>query len=367
MAKDHDIPKNTFWRGDTLYGRIMVAGEDIAFTLRIRSPLRPGDRTLARERIEERRAAEIAALHFGKTKRSYDDVITAWEDWIGGQVGARTAARYATSLAQMQNHLRGRPLPDITKGAVGEIVQARQSTGVTNATIRRDLTALSSVLSYAEAMDWYEGNPALLWLKKLSERRDPIILPDPAHIHRVLNRAPGLLRALTDAAWRTGARQEELVTARRNQFDGTAKQLTIIGKGNRLRVIDLEGWGFETFRALPAALGGAHLFWHSNGLPYCNVSSRFAGYVRDEMAAAVKFAKTIGPDAEPDFRPFRFHDLRHRHAVDWLKSGRSIYDLQQRLGHASIKTTEIYLAYLTPEEIRKAKYGTKYATQNPSG
>ena len=54
---------------------------------------------------------------------------------------------------------------------------------------------------------------------------------------------------------------------------------------------------------------------------------------------------------------FRFHDLRHRHAVDWLKNGKSIYDLQLRLGHTSVKTTEIYLTYLTPEEQRRVKFG----------
>ena len=59
-----------------------------------------------------------------------------------------------------------------------------------------------------------------------------------------------------------------------------------------------------------------------------------------------------------EFRRFRFHHLRHRHAVDWLKSGRDIYSLQGRLGHTSIKTTEMYLAYLTPEEIQAAKFGT---------
>ncbi len=41
--------------------------------------------------------------------------------------------------------------------------------------------------------------------------------------------------------------------------------------------------------------------------------------------------------------------------MQWLKDGRSIYDLQARLGHTSIKTTEIYLKYLTPEEGRIAK------------
>jgi len=40
--------------------------------------------------------------------------------------------------------------------------------------------------------------------------------------------------------------------------------------------------------------------------------------------------------------------------VEWLQSGRSIYDLQQRMGHSSIKVTEGYLEFLTPEEKRKA-------------
>jgi integrase/recombinase XerD len=60
-------------------------------------------------------------------------------------------------------------------------------------------------------------------------------------------------------------------------------------------------------------------------------------------------------EAGLDFRPFRFHDMRHLHAVTWLKDGRSIYDLQNRLGHTSIKTTEMYCVYLTPEEHRAAK------------
>jgi hypothetical protein len=41
--------------------------------------------------------------------------------------------------------------------------------------------------------------------------------------------------------------------------------------------------------------------------------------------------------------------------VQWLKDGGSIYDLQARLDHSSIKTTEIYLKYLTPEKGRVAK------------
>ena len=79
------------------------------------------------------------------------------------------------------------------------------------------------------------------------------------------------------------------------------------------------------------------------------------------MAIAVKKAHK----QEQDFRRFRFHDLRHLHAVQYLKDGHSIYDLQHRLGHTSIKTTEMYLVYLTPDEKRMAMLGagTKSGTQ----
>jgi integrase/recombinase XerD len=67
--------------------------------------------------------------------------------------------------------------------------------------------------------------------------------------------------------------------------------------------------------------------------------------------------RDAGEKQAQDFRLFRFHDLRHLHAVNWVKSGRSIYVLQQRLGHTSVKTTEIYLQFLTPEEKQAAMFG----------
>jgi integrase/recombinase XerD len=89
------------------------------------------------------------------------------------------------------------------------------------------------------------------------------------------------------------------------------------------------------------------IFWHSDGLAYHGFAQQFWKLT----GRAARIAKEEGVP----FRPFRFHDLRHVHAVNWLKSGRSIYDLQRRLGHASIKTTEGYCIFLTPEEDRLVK------------
>jgi integrase/recombinase XerD len=222
------------------------------------------------------------------------------------------------------------------------------------------------------------GNPAMEWLKpghrkksRLKERRDPIVLPAPAHIDMVIAKAPAMFGNMIRAAIKTGARLDELAKAERSHFDRSRQQLTVIGKRNKRRVIDLvdggEDFGFDLLNSLPAAIEIRALFWHrppkgKRGLgdpaarPYRQVSTNFRRVV---AAVAKKEQKQDHP-----FRPFRFHDLRHLHAVNWLKSGRSIYVLQQRLGHTSVKTTEMYLEYLTADEQHRVKFGTAPAGPN---
>jgi integrase/recombinase XerD len=153
-----------------------------------------------------------------------------------------------------------------------------------------------------------------------------------------------MFACLIAAARATGARQEELAAAVQGNLDRAGKRFTVVGKDRKLRVIDLTPFdGWKVFEVLPPGIARAPLFWHDGGERYRNVASRFR-----------LFVKQIA-EADADFVPFRFHDLRHLHAVEWLRSGRSLYDLQQLLGHTSIKTTEVYLKYLTPAEVLVAK------------
>jgi integrase/recombinase XerD len=346
-------PRFTFWRGSVLWGRIKIKGHVQKWSLRT------GDPAIAKARVEADRKQLLAASYYGDDRRTYEATVTAWaENHISHQVSPKTAQRYAVSLKQLEPHLLGLYLDEIDRAKIGAIVQARREAGVSTATIRRDLTALSSVLEYAIDEEWRpeDDNPALSRLKRLTERRDPIVLPEHRHIARVVERAPGRLAALIEAALKTGCRQDELVHAQRTNFDYGRRQLTVIGKRNKLRVIDLAfGDCHELLRAQPVRLGCKWLFWHHDGERYKNVASRFAALVAAEMKLAQQRADLAG-HAHPDFQPFTFHHLRHRHAVDWLKAGMSIYDLKERLGHESIKTTELYLQFLTPEEARTVKF-----------
>jgi integrase/recombinase XerD len=349
--KGRKAPAGCYWRGNTLWGRVTIGGREF------RRSLETDDARTAKSRRATFKAAIISIKH-GDARLSFAQVLEEWKDWIPRQVGPGTVGTYANAIAQLAPFVAGKYLDEIDGALVAEIVNARRKHGVTEATIKRNLVALSSVCNFAIDQAYWEKNPVLPRLKRIKERRDPTVLPRPEDVAKVIARAPGLFAALIAAARATGARQEELAGAKHSYLDRRGKRLTVIGKGNKLRVIDLVPFdGFAIFDALPPGVANAPLFWHGNGERYENIASRFALFTR-EIA-----------EADQDFIRFRFHDLRHLHAVEWLRSGRSIYELQQRLGHSSIKTTEMYLKYLTPEEAARGKglvphIGTNVGSEN---
>ena len=266
----------------------------------------------------------IADVFHGDANRDFVEVLKSWGQCINKQVGPGTTRRYACSLDQIRPWLDGKKLNEIDSRLVAEIVRSRSAAGVTNATIKRDLVALSSVINYAIDQGWRDDNPVLPRMRRIKERREPIILPHRAHVDLVIGRCPGMIADVVRVAITTGARQDELLKARREQIDHDRRQMTLIGKGRRVRVISLDPYGgYDLMCSLPVYAYKPLLFWHADGKGYKNFASRFAAIVQ----RTAKWAR----ENSVDFRPFRFHDLRHLHAVTWLKDGRSIYDLKNRL------------------------------------
>jgi integrase/recombinase XerD len=296
----------------------------------------------------------IGDAYHGDSPRTFVEAMEGWTTWIERRTSPKTMQRYACSLDQLRPFIEGKRLSEIDGRLVAEIIRARTAYGVTNATIKRDLVALSSVINYTIDQAWLESNPVLARMKRIEERRQPIMLPRSEDIALLIERAPGMVKDLIRCAMATGARQDELLRARRDDVDHDRRQLTLTGKRDKRRTIALEPFeGYDLLRALPAYVGSPLLFWHSAGERYRNFASQFAAIVN----RTAKWAAANGAD----FRPFRFHDLRHWHAVHWLKGGRSLYELQHRLGHSSIKVTEGYLrcGYLTFEEHQAAMAGAR--------
>ncbi len=283
---------------------------------------------------------------------SWPQAVVAWDAWIKRQKKREgTVSRYLVSIGQLRPWLDDKEVQRIDNDLIRTIVRDRAKLGATNATIRRDLTALASVLDCAIDEGWIEENAAHSYdRRRLKEKRDPIVLPDEESIAAVL--AVGS-RFIDMAAFsrETGMREEEIASLHHSQVDVARMSVSLTHtKGRRAREVPLTPRALAIIRAQPQFLKSPFVFWRGEGARFKNVSSQFFATVR---RVAQKRAQAKLP-----FRRFRFHDLRHLFAVETLRDGRaSLYELQQILGHSSVKTTELYLDHLTPDEKQVAIHG----------
>jgi integrase/recombinase XerD len=263
-----------------------------------------------------------------------------WARHVTGQLAPATLRRYAISIQQTVQHLEHLSVDQIDGKAIQALVQARRRDGAKPATVRRDLTAISSVLGYAAALGQRTGNPALDAARMLKERRDPIRLPTEDAIAAVVEAAGPYFGPLIVAARLTGARQAELCAVRWRDFNEVEGTLELIGKGSKRRTIKLSDAALAHFRGL--ARRGDLIFCASDGSPFTNVRWDFQRYRKQALRRVA-------------FTPFRFHDLRHLHAVEALRGGMGVYALSHHLGHSSVSVTDVYLTFLTRDQAQRAK------------
>lgn len=330
---------NLYRRGPVWWGRVQRAGREYRRSLR----------TTARAEASARFRAWVAELDrgvfYGESRHTWKEAVVRFgREVLPRTVKPGTAARYLTSLRQLDAILGGLWLYQINRRAIADMIAQRQGQGATNATIRRDLTAMSAVLTACSAWGWVEENVARIFDRRIiRERRDPITPPSDRDLELVLAAANPDIRPLIQFAADTGMRQEEIASLDWRQVDAERGEITLIAtKTGRPRTIALKTIVADaagTITGTPEKARRGYVFGH--GKPrerYQTVPGKFRRVVARARSQALKNGHS--------FRAFRFHDLRHRFAIEWLKRGGDIYALSRHLGHSSVKTTEMYLGYI---------------------
>lgn len=316
---------NLYKRGDIWWGRIQVSGHDL------RRSLRTSNRAEAKKRLEKWIAEVSHTAFYGDARATYKDAVTRWAgEYLPGAVKPATAQRYLVSARQLDPFFADLYVDEITRRKVSDYISARRKAGATNATIRRDLTALSRILACCVAWGWRDDNPAREFDRSIiRERRDPIKPPTDEQIAAVVAKCQPMVAALVLFLAQTGMRQEEAVGLEWPQVDLVRREVTLLKtKTSRPRVVTLSPEAVGTIVGTPRHITSPYVFWHGDGQRYVEFSSRFHA-----------ICKAAG-------QHFRCHDLRHRFAIEWLKAGGDIYKLSRHLGHSSVKTTEIYLGHV---------------------
>lgn len=345
--------RGLYKRNGIYWARFKVRGHEYRSSLRTRS------QAVAERRLKALRQQIEDCAYFGAAEpRSWEEAVVSWSGtWGRLGIKPRTGARYAQSLVVVRPWLDGKQVHEIDNALLKTIVSARAKHGLLNATIRRDITAISSVLGHCCDEGWIEENPArMMDRSRFKERKTKIILPRPDSILQVFAEG-GRLIDMAELSKETGMRQEEIASLEHDRLDRKRMTATLEDtKGNVVRVVPMTTYAFEIIDRQPRHFRERWVFWRGNGERFQNVDSSFYALVKRVARKAAQAGR--------DFRRFRFHDLRHYFAVTYLKERRGgLYDLQQVLGHQSVKTTEGYLDHLTPEEKWAAIHGV---SQNAS-
>lgn len=337
------LPENIYRRSSgILYGRVEVDGNDVRKSLGTRDPVE------AQKRLE-RWLAEVSPRH-AEGELTFTQVASSWIETYRAGYTEKTWRRYRTSLKMLKPFFGELRWADLNKTKINHFITERRKAGATIATVNRDLAVLSNIIEHAIDQEWAEDNPLRsMSRKKRREKRDPFTLPTDEMIEWVWRHMRGTFGDLCRFALETGMRKDEIVFLDKRKnilLEQRAAQL-FKTKTHRVRVIALSEVAIDIVRRQKSE---SFVFISRNGDHYKRVTENWRGV----MERAARSWSAHHP-SQPFIR-FRFHDLRHIYAIRFLRSGGNLYVLQKQLGHSTIRQTEEYLQYLTPEEQVRAQW-----------
>lgn len=208
-------------------------------------------------------------------------------------------------------------------------------------TMGRKLSALRSFFSFLEKEGRVSANPAEAVLTPKSKR--------PAATYLTVDEAFGLLdsvsgqdrlslrdRAMLETLYSTGLRVSELAGMNVNDLSLDEGLVSVIGKGNKQRIVPIGEAAVSAIRAYRASLTAKPDKVEDNQAVFLNrfgrrISTRSIARVLDRAVTKIAMAKKISP-----------HKLRHSFATHLLDAGADLRSVQELLGHASLSTTGMY-------------------------
>jgi integrase/recombinase XerD len=241
------LPVGIYLRGDTLWGRAQIGGREY------RRSLRTADPKEAKLRFDDWHT-ELCRLADGG-QETFKDAVVKWaREVLPAAVKPAVMRRYLASIAMLDATFGELRLIEITKRTIANYVSSR-SGAVTNATIRRDLTALSRLLSCCVAWGWLEDSPMATFDRSLVAEQKRVFEPPTTEEFATLIRyvptgMAGILRFLDQ----TGCRMDEAVSLQRRAIDWEAKTITLLKTKTTPRAIPFRTISGDVTGILAAAV-----------------------------------------------------------------------------------------------------------------
>lgn len=228
------------------------------------------------------------------------------------------------------------------------IVYMIDEQNLSTGTVNVHLSALRSFYKYLRLMALVDANPMAKITGPKKKKKLPAFVRE-SEMDRLLDLMgedksfSGVRnRLVVMMFYETGMRRAELVSLKDSNFDLSSKQVKVLGKRNKQRIIpfgkELED-EIRTYLSLreerfPESAG---FFLMDSGKP---ITDEFVGRLVKEKLSLV----TTGEKRSP-------HVLRHSFATAMLNNDADLGSIQKLLGHQSLATTEVY-THLSFEELK---------------
>ncbi|MEM7541915.1 MAG: tyrosine recombinase XerC [Pseudomonadota bacterium] len=229
---------------------------------------------------------------------------------------------------------------DVDEHKVRSFVAARHRSGVGGRTIARELSAIRAFYRFLVQRGMVDRNPAQGVAAPKDQRRLPRALDVDQAVKLVSGEAKTEYEVRDAAMWELlyscGLRIAELLKLTLADMDLTARELRVLGKGSKERIVPI---GEPAVAAIRRWLGLREHFSAratASGAVFITRSGE-AMTTRNAAKRLKQWALKNGVDCE--VYP---HMLRHSFASHLLESSGDLRAVQELLGHAHITTTQVY-------------------------
>lgn len=220
------------------------------------------------------------------------------------------------------------------------VVERKQEDGLNERTISKLLSSLRTFFKYLLSKHIVKSNPA----KEVSKPKEGVHIPKTISeneideiMHSFTSDELGLRDwALFELIYSSGMRISEALSLDVSQIRFQEKAVCVIGKRNKERIVFIGDIAIELLNSY-LTLVRPKLLSKKNPKERALFLNRRGSRIT-RQACHLRFSSivdTLGLDCT-------IHTLRHSFASHMLKRGADIRSVQEMLGHADIKTTQIY-------------------------
>ena len=233
-------------------------------------------------------------------------------------------------------------LEEISTSFIRSWLASLKDENVTSRTINRKISTLKSFFKFLLKQGKIENSPMGNIISPKINRRLPVFIKekDLAELTKTLNTNTedwdGLnTRMLITVFYSTGMRLSELINLKERQVDFSRKQLKILGKGNKERIIPA---GVELLEVIKGYMNEKRKVFDKSDDVLLVSSKGKKLYPK----YAYKLVRSILTDEIKTLDKKSPHVLRHSFATHLMNNGANLDAVKELLGHASLASTQVY-------------------------